>query len=190
MNSLIIISAAWVVFYSSHSVLALRQVKDWGERLSGSRKRYRLVYVLISTVFLALVAYLLLIMETEVLFERTDAHVYASLMITTLGIIIIQRSFRNISSQAFLGLREESDTQLITRGIYGYVRHPLYAGTILIFVGAVLFIPTYTMLVSLVWLLIYLPVGIYLEELKLVGVFGEEYLQYKRDVKALIPWVI
>jgi methanethiol S-methyltransferase len=34
---------------------------------------------------------------------------------------------------------------------------------------------------------LYLPIGIHLEEGKLIAVFGEEYRKYREEVPALIP---
>ncbi|MFT6214861.1 MAG: protein-S-isoprenylcysteine O-methyltransferase Ste14 [Roseivirga sp.] len=36
-------------------------------------------------------------------------------------------------------------------------------------------------------LLIYLPIGIYLEEKKLIQTYGKAYIKYKEEVPALIP---
>ncbi|MEM9341073.1 MAG: isoprenylcysteine carboxylmethyltransferase family protein [Bacteroidota bacterium] len=111
-------------------------------------------------------------------------------MLSSLGVIIIQLSFKRISASAFLGISNEVNDELITTGIYNYVRHPIYSGAILIYLGAFLFTPTDTLLASLFWLIAYLPVGLYLEEKKLVSQYQQHYLHYKKSVKAIIPYVI
>lgn len=122
--------------------------------------------------------------------EKKEAITYCGLMISSLGVIVLQKSFKRISIKSFLGLSNEKNHGLIMSGLHAHVRHPIYSGTILIFLGAFLFNPTNLMLTSFVWLLIYLPVGIYLEEKKLITLFGDQYLDYKKRAKAVIPKII
>jgi len=76
---------------------------------------------------------------------------------------------------------------LKTTGIQAKIRHPLYSGTLLIFIGYFIFNPQLTNLIMLLSLFIYLPVGIRLEEKKLIDTFGEDYLRYKEKTPSLIP---
>jgi protein-S-isoprenylcysteine O-methyltransferase Ste14 len=55
--------------------------------------------------------------------------------------------------------------------------------------GTLILLPFYSTLVFVTATLLYLPVGISLEEQKLVREFGEQYLQYKKEVKMLIPYL-
>jgi len=177
-------------FYAVHSLLAFNSVKKWGEGVFGNARRYRLFYSLISSITLSVVVYLALILESQSLFYRTFVMIYSGLMIASLGILILQASFRHVSVKSFLGLQQDLQDQLNESGIHQYVRHPIYSGTVLIFIGAFLFNPTDTMLASVICLLLYLPFGIYWEEKKLIKTFGEGYLEYKSRVKAIIPWLI
>ena len=79
--------------------------------------------------------------------------------------------------------------ELITHGIYGYVRNPMYFGLLLAAFG----LPAYALslnafLVSLLLVPIVLN-RIRLEEGLLTEHFREEYLQYKASTKRLIPFV-
>jgi len=102
---------------------------------------------------------------------------YIGLMLTTVGIFILKRSFRNYNFKKFIGLKEEESSMLKTTGIQAKIRHPLYSGTLLIFIGYFIFNPQLTNLIMLLSLFIYLPVGIRLEEKKLIDTFGEDYLR-------------
>jgi protein-S-isoprenylcysteine O-methyltransferase Ste14 len=77
--------------------------------------------------------------------------------------------------------------RLVIEGLNRYVRHPLYAGTILIVLGLVVFLPTMTNLIVFILILIYTLIGIKLEEKKLVEQFGQEYEDYRKNVPMLIP---
>ena len=78
-------------------------------------------------------------------------------------------------------------SELKKDGILGYVRHPIYTGTILVILGFFLFIPNLPTLVSCMCMLLYLPIGIYLEEKKLIALYGSAYLEYRDKVPALFP---
>ena len=79
---------------------------------------------------------------------------------------------------------------LVTRGIYKYIRHPLYSSLILLSWGTFL---KDISLVSFVLALIAsgLPVAIAkVEEKENIQKFGEEYLSYMKKTKMFIPCII
>ncbi len=89
----------------------------------------------------------------------------------------------------FVALQKEH--KLITTGIYKYVRHPIYTAGIISFVGFILI--TNSLLGLVTGLLLVFPALLYrihVEEQMLIAHFGDEYIEYKRKVKALIPWII
>jgi len=79
--------------------------------------------------------------------------------------------------------------ELITTGPYGYARHPIYSGILLMVLGTAASIGTvgagFAVLVILCWFLY--RVGV--EERLLTKHFPEEYPAYARRVKALVPFI-
>jgi protein-S-isoprenylcysteine O-methyltransferase Ste14 len=75
---------------------------------------------------------------------------------------------------------------LVTTGVYGFVRHPLYfAWMLLVFAAPQM---TMTRLTFAVLSTAYLAIAIPFEERALVGVFGAEYREYQRRVRwRMIP---
>lgn len=180
-----ILFLAWGVFYTLHSVLLLPSIKA---RINLNPKTYRLLYNLISLIIIALVLFVGAIIPSPLVMVPTQIHFYIGLMMATMGIFIIKRAFRNYSTGVFLGLKTENvDAQLITEGLQRKVRHPVYSGTILIFLGYFIYNPLLSSFVTLLALLIYLPIGIKLEEKKLVDKFGKAYIDYQQDVPAIFP---
>jgi len=100
-------------------------------------------------------------------------------------------SFQCYNLREFLGIKFKGSgykkNELVENGILRYIRHPHYAGTILIVLGYVLFIPEYTSLLNATCIFLYLAIGIKLEENKLIKEFGEAYLRYIKRVPMLIP---
>lgn len=80
--------------------------------------------------------------------------------------------------------------ELITTGIYSYVRHPIYLGIGLMGLGAlfelqsIIFIFVYVILLIVYWF------RIRTEEALMSKVFPKEYLKYKKKVKAVIPFML
>jgi protein-S-isoprenylcysteine O-methyltransferase Ste14 len=108
------------------------------------------------------------------------------MMLATFGVIVIRQAFKQYSLKKFVGLNKDEGV-FIDEGILKSIRHPLYAGTILIVVGFFFFSPTLSTLVSMICIFLYLPIGIYLEERKLVKKYGDQYLTYKKKVPMLLP---
>ncbi|MDI6895556.1 MAG: isoprenylcysteine carboxylmethyltransferase family protein [Bacillota bacterium] len=78
--------------------------------------------------------------------------------------------------------------ELVTRGIYGWVRHPQYLGLIVMTFGMLLQWPTLPILVMwpiLTWAYCRLCL---IEERELAATFGEQYRVYRQKVPMLFPF--
>jgi protein-S-isoprenylcysteine O-methyltransferase Ste14 len=80
--------------------------------------------------------------------------------------------------------------QLIRTGPYRIVRNPMYTGILVAVVGAVIAIGELFAFIALVIGIASIWFKIKAEEEVLTEKFGEEYLQYKLEVKALIPFIV
>lgn len=177
----------WAFYLSMHSLLAANGVKQKAQALV-SKKVYRFVYSLFSLVGLLVLFMYAGTLDQAVLYQQHQGLRYGGLVLTTYGVIIIRLAFKQYSLKEFVGLGEQQTEQpLQTSGILSRVRHPLYSGTILLLIGYVLFSPKITTLVSVCCILTYLPIGIWLEERKLIAQYGDAYRQYKARVPMLIP---
>ena len=177
----------WIIYFAIHSVLAADAVKDFFRNLLQRRFRfYRIFYSLISTAGLLGLLFLNAMISGELLLDPQGLVRYLSLMLATFGVIIVSRAFKHYDAASFIGLRQE-EIKFSRSGILNYVRHPIYSGTILIVIGFFLFTPTTSTLISTLCVFSYLPIGIHLEEQKLIRQFGEEYIRYKAEVPSLIP---
>jgi len=190
MTLYILLGLGWAVYFAIHSVLAADRVKAIFRSLLRSGFRfYRILYSIISTIGLLGLLFFNAAIGGEWLFNPMGVVRYLSLMLATLGVIIVSRAFKEHNALAFVGLKQE-EIKFSRSGILNYVRHPIYSGTILITVGFFLFTPTMSTLMSTICIFSYLPAGIYLEEKKLITQFGEQYLLYRKEVPTLIPRLI
>jgi protein-S-isoprenylcysteine O-methyltransferase Ste14 len=77
---------------------------------------------------------------------------------------------------------------LVTTGLYGFVRHPLYFGWMLLVCAAPHM--TMTRLTFAVFSTSYLAIAIPFEERALIRVFGPQYREYQRRVRwRMLPGV-
>jgi len=79
--------------------------------------------------------------------------------------------------------------QLITHGIYGYVRHPIYFGVLLVVFGIPVSVSSlFGFLIMATTLPIFL-IRIRIEEKMLLDEFGETYQKYNHTTCTLIPFL-
>jgi len=78
--------------------------------------------------------------------------------------------------------------KLITKGIYGIIRHPLYSSIIFLIVPGLVILTKLTLGLTIpVFMFIAYKFMIYNEEHELFLEFGNDYIVYRNQVNALIP---
>jgi protein-S-isoprenylcysteine O-methyltransferase Ste14 len=108
------------------------------------------------------------------------------LCLSLIGVIFILFSFLKIGV-----IPSISKSELVSSGTYKIVRHPIYSGTLFLFLGL-------TLINSSVLPLFYFPLSILLyylmtifEEKDLIRIFGNDYILYRQNVKyRIIPFVL
>ena len=81
----------------------------------------------------------------------------------------------------------EHSTFLIKEGMYKYSRNPIYLGMGVILFGGAMILGTFTpFIVVVVFILVIERAFIVKEEKFLEGIFGDEYLEYKKSVRRWI----
>jgi len=148
---------------------------------------YRILYNLFSFLGLIFILFFNASIPSTNLIVVSDMTRYLSLVIATGGIFILKAAFKQYSTKGFLGLESDQQEAFKANGILRHIRHPIYAGTILVVIGFWLFVPNVTTLVSVCCIFIYLAIGIPLEEKKLIRKYGDAYREYKSKVPSLIP---
>jgi protein-S-isoprenylcysteine O-methyltransferase Ste14 len=80
--------------------------------------------------------------------------------------------------------------ELIQGGPYRLVRHPIYTGFLLAFLGTALTYGEIRGLAGFLLAVLGFTLKLRTEESFMVQQFGDKYLDYKRRVKALVPFVV
>ncbi len=190
--SVALIAALWCVL---HSLLITHACGRWVRRLCGRRAAWqRVVYNLFSTATL-----LWCWLEFR---ERPGESLWAwhglwqapRIAGLALAVWMGWLGARVHDNAAFLGLRQVRDMRAVRtpaepalsrEGVLGMVRHPYYAAALLVVALYADF--TTTNVAYRAVFVLYLLLGTWLEERKLLVEFGEAYRVYRREVPALIP---
>jgi protein-S-isoprenylcysteine O-methyltransferase Ste14 len=157
---------------------------------------YRLFYVLVSTLLLfPIIRYTIQLDHEVVISYSTTLNIFRYILIT-MGVLVFVKAFLiDYDVLHFLGFRqamkfnttekEPLNTELKKSGLLGIVRHPMYSAVVVL-----LWCHSFTIadvIVNTV-LTIYVVIGTFLEERKLVIEFGDSYIRYQKEVPMLIPF--
>ena len=189
MNIILNFILYFLIFVIIHSALATDYIKNKAQRLLGNRFRfYRIIYTLISIPAFA-PAFLLWIKysgSTPLVYSIPQWAYPLIILARVLALVIFAYASYQTDILAFTGLKQTHEkTSLITKGAYGIVRHPLYASGILLLVTKMEM--SQLDLIAVLLVSIYLIIGAYIEERRLLSVFGDEYRKYREGVSMLIP---
>lgn len=194
------------VFFSFaliHSLCATNAVKGIIRGIFGEaflKAFYRLFYTIFSTITVLISIYIISLIPDILIWRASKPLRIIIYLIDIFALLFGALSFKKIEFFEFLGISQalryikglpvDGDIEglrvgLITDGVYGVVRHPLYLSGILIF----LIQPTITRN----WLIVqilgagYFIYGAFVEERRLIERFGNEYLSYMEEVPRFIP---
>lgn len=188
----LILFLGWSFYFTLHSVLAALQVKSFFEKhFPVLFNYYRIAYNLLSFLGLILLGYFTL--------QVTDYFILPMLLLKLTGavlliisLILFYIAFNAFDMREFLGIiskQNKKESNLITGGIYQYVRHPLYTATIIICIALLCLHPTFGVLIFCLAAFVYLEIGTRLEEKKLIDEFGTDYTEYRKKVKKYFPYL-
>jgi protein-S-isoprenylcysteine O-methyltransferase Ste14 len=79
--------------------------------------------------------------------------------------------------------------QIVDKGFFRYTRNPMYLGHIIFFFGLVITFSSWFAVALLIILIPWFDVRVRRDELTLEEHFGNDYLDYKQQVKRWIPYI-
>jgi len=180
-----------IVWGIVHSVTASLGFKESLRRTFGGgfMRFYRLLYNVFSVVSFVPIIYLSAVLPTQNLYRVTSPMNYLMLAGQGLSALLLLVAILQTDTLSFVGLRqlveEEKPGKLVTKGFYQYMRHPLYTfGLLFIWFSPSVSVNSFVLYVSLT---IYILVGAYFEERKLLREYGQEYADYKSATPMIIP---
>jgi len=188
MNILVTFTLYFLFFALFHSILAMDHAKNKAEKFMGKGYRYyRLIYSVISIplFFPAFWLWASSSKSSPLVYAIPDNLYPLVILVRLCALGLFGYAALQTDVLEFIGIKREKEKALITRGSYAIVRHPLYLSGILILITNM----RMTQLDLLATLLIsgYFVIGAFIEEKRLISVFGEKYRNYKQQVSMFIP---
>jgi protein-S-isoprenylcysteine O-methyltransferase Ste14 len=192
-----VVLLAVLVYGAVHSFLASLWAKGRARRWFGALadRTYRLLY----NIF-AVLSFLPVLALAGLLPDRTLYTISIPwALITSLGqltaVAVLLMGLLQTDVWSFLGFRQllqpttsNQPARLVLKGLYRWVRHPLYtAGLVFIWLTPVM---TANLLALNIGLTIYIVVGALFEERKLLREFGQAYVDYRKRTPMLVPGLV
>jgi protein-S-isoprenylcysteine O-methyltransferase Ste14 len=126
----------------------------------------------------------------ERLWPRSFAVAVAGLLLECLGVGFAIWARETLGTLWSGAVTLKAEHRIIRSGPYGVTRHPIYTGALTALTGAAFAQATPGAFLGVVLTVGALLWKIRLEERLLEGHFGEEYRDYRRHVRALIPFIL
>jgi len=122
--------------------------------------------------------------------SRSFVIAYLGLFLIISGVVIRIAAIRTLGNFFTVNLAIHNDHQLIKKGLYKFIRHPSYTGSLLSFVGlGVSFNNWLSLVVIFIPILISFLYRIKVEEKLMLQQFGSEYINYQKNTKRIIPLI-
>jgi protein-S-isoprenylcysteine O-methyltransferase Ste14 len=190
--SIFILLLALAIWGVVHSFLASNLAKDLFRLKLGSMDFYRLAYNIFAAISFLPILYLMATLPNKLVYEVPSPWNLVMFGGQLLSILLLVIAFLQTDSLSFVGLRQlfekEESGALVVHGLYKIVRHPLYTFSLLF----IWLTPSVSQNSLTVYIgsTLYILVGVYFEERKLLREFGESYADYKKNTPMLIPGFI
>lgn len=126
----------------------------------------------------------------SVTYETSKIVQYLGVFAMILAIIVFWRAHADLGRQYSPTLQIKTNHELVTSGIYKYVRHPMYTSAFLLILSSALINPNMVgVSSSLLAFLILLLVRIPKEEQMLLTEFSSKYVNYISEMCGIIPYL-
>lgn len=191
--SIFVIILALAIWGVVHSVTASHFFKDMMRGMvgAGGMRLYRLGYNVFSVLSFAPILYLAWTLPNQRLYDVPAPWRYVMMGGQAVSLLLLFAAFLQTDALSFVGLRqlfgagEQAAGQLVTRGLYRVMRHPLYTfGMAFLWLSPSVSQNSFALYLGIT---LYFVIGAYFEERKLLRDFGDAYADYKRRTPMLIP---
>jgi protein-S-isoprenylcysteine O-methyltransferase Ste14 len=184
MNLSVII---WSVWFLSEILLSRFRRSGSRQRENQDKKTFRIIW---ASIFLSITAGVLSTIFVNLPISSNKIYPLAGLLIILLGMLFRFISILTLGRLFTVDISIRQGHKIIKGGVYKFIRHPSYAGSIVSFIGFGLslnnWISIFVVSMPVTAALLY---RIKIEEKLLTDQFGVEYTEYMKSTYRLFPWI-
>jgi methanethiol S-methyltransferase len=191
----LLIASLWAAYCALHSFLISISITKLMTRLLKKYYAfYRLFYVVLSIVLLIPLIQFTAHADNKIIVTYPlSLNLLRYVLISGSLVMFAWAFFFDYDFLSFFGIRQilnfgknnDSIKEIKKKGLLGIIRHPMYFALI-IYLWCQIF--SMADLIVNILLTIYIIIGTFIEERKLLIEFGDSYLKYKREVPMLFPF--
>ncbi len=183
-----LIPAIWLVWLSFW-LFSSRNVRSTSERESPMSRRIHLSLVGLAIALIALPFFRRGLLGWHWL-PTTPSTFFFGVVLLVAGCIfaIWARRYLGINWSGTITVKEEHE--LVRNGPYSFARHPIYTGFIMGIAGTAIALGELRGILAVFLFIIAYLRKIRIEEKSLIAHFGQAYKDYRKDVRALIPFIL
>ena len=180
----IVILGCWIILLLYWVIFAFFQKK----LKEGQTLKSKIAYNL-----LLLMSYVLLLVSSKIIFlnyvliKVSNVINILSLILSVSGLVLCIYSRIVLGSNWSRDVMIKEKHELITTGPYKYIRHPIYAGLLLLFFGTTLAIGNVGSILGFILLLVNFKIKIKKEENLMLKHFNRRYLNYMKRTGSIVP---
>jgi protein-S-isoprenylcysteine O-methyltransferase Ste14 len=193
MIHVIPIPALWLVWFTYWNLAAIGN-KPVRRRQDRASRALDILPLALAILLIAIWPQLPRPEQTDFLFltfmPRNDAGYWIGVATVALGLgfSVWARRFLGRNWSGTVTLKENHE--LIRTGPYRLVRHPIYTGLLLGFIGSAIALCQWRGVIAVLLVLFVFLRRIRVEERWMIEIFGERYRAYRIETKALIPFIL
>ena len=187
--SILLVWLSGFLFGLFHSLTASNRCKLFFYGAGMQSHHYRLLYSVLGILTTALWIWFVYQLPDVPLYQASGLLWWLLLCLQLIGSTIALAALLPIDGAVFLGLKKKGETQdpFIVRGVYRYIRHPMYSGSMLILLA----MPEQTVngINLALMVCLYFIVGSKFEEKRMLREHPD-YQKYQHEVPAFIPKIM
>lgn len=185
-----LIICCWVAFLAAWALMARGQKETIERKRLASKLAYwPLLVVGAGLIFNGFSHRRTLGRLSEPLLEPQPMAGWSGLAIALLGLSVAIWARRALGRNWSASVVLKKEHELVATGPYAFVRHPIYTGLELLFLGSAIALGTRAGFLGFLLTLCSCWIKLRQEERLMLRAFGEEYAAYARRTKRLIPFI-
>ena len=184
------ISYAWLVLFIVWVAAGVTSKRSVQRQTSGSRLlQAGLAFIGLMLIFNFYGWFVTGWLTTRII-PREDPYVLGGTIVTIAGMLFCVWARLVLGSNWSGTITIKENHELVKRGPYQIVRHPIYTGMLLGLLGTAFVYGFMRCFIGVLIVGLAFWLKTQIEEQFMVQQFGEQYVQYRRKVRALIPYIL